>query len=317
MAQITNPRITSVVDAAQVLPAAIPAMPGGGPLAKDAFKNVKVLGDLSAAEFTRTMLAITAWVSPTQGCAYCHAPGDDLSVDKLYTKTVARKMLEMTRHINTDWKSHVAQTGVTCYTCHRGQPVPAKVWFADPGPPHARGAAADSAGQNMPSVEAALTAMPYDMLSPFLLGESGIRTQGTTALPTGNRQSIKQTEGTYALMAHISTSLGVNCTFCHNSRSFGDWSQSPVQRTSAFHGIRMARDLNKAYLEPLTPVFPVERLGPLGDAPKVSCATCHQGQNKPLKGAPLLKDHPALGPAVADAPAAAATVVAQAQTVAR
>ena len=78
------------------------------------------------------MTAITAWVAPVQGCAYCHADGEDLSSDKLYTKVVARRMLQMTRHINGDWKQHVAATGVTCYTCHRGQPVPAAVWFTDP-----------------------------------------------------------------------------------------------------------------------------------------------------------------------------------------
>lgn len=305
MVQVSNPRITSALDAAQVLPTAIPAMPEGGPLAKNTFKNVQVLGDLTVGEFTRTMLAITAWVSPTQGCAYCHVTGDDLSIDKLYTKTVARKMLQMTLHINKDWKSHVVATGVTCYTCHRGQPVPAKVWFTDPGPKQARGSTADSAGQNMPSIEAALMATPYDPFTPFLLNETAIRTQGTTALPTGNRQTIKQTEATYSLMAHISKSLGVNCTFCHNSRSFAEWDQSPPQRTTAFHGIRMARDLNKAYMEPLTATFPPERLGPLGDAPKVNCATCHQGENKPLRGAPLLKDHPVLG----------ATTVAAANTV--
>ena len=99
---------------------------------------------------------------------------------------------------------------------------------------------------------------------------------GPTALPTGNRQSIKQTEWTYSLMVHMSESLGVNCTFCHNSREFGDWAQSPLQRTTAFHGIRMARDLNNAYLVPLTGSFPAERLGPTGDVAKVSCATCHQ-----------------------------------------
>jgi len=68
------------------------------------------------------MLAITQWVAPEQGCAYCHN-GDNLADDGLYTKIVARRMLQMTRHINKDWKEHVASTGVTCYTCHRGQPV--------------------------------------------------------------------------------------------------------------------------------------------------------------------------------------------------
>jgi len=38
-------------------------------------------------------------------------------------------------------------------------------------------------------------------------------------LPSGNRSSIKQTEWTYSLMIHMSESLGVNCTYCHNHGS--------------------------------------------------------------------------------------------------
>ena len=53
--------------------------------------------------------------------------------DSLYQKKVARRMLQMTQHINESWKdNHVGGTGVTCFTCHRGQPVPAHVWFTDP-----------------------------------------------------------------------------------------------------------------------------------------------------------------------------------------
>jgi photosynthetic reaction center cytochrome c subunit len=309
---------------AQTVPepiAAIPVAPGA-PLAKDSFQNVQVLGDLPATELTRTMLAITAWVAPKQGCVYCHAPGEALSSDKLYTKVVARKMLAMTRHINADWGQHVAPTGVTCYTCHRGEPVPAQVWFT--APPHraSGGATAQSGGQNHPSVVAGLTSLGLDPLTPYLLNDTPIRVGGATSLPTGNKASIQQTEGTFGLMVHMSKSLGVNCTHCHNTRSHIDWAGSPPQRTQAFHGIKMARDLNVTYMQPLTPSFPANRLGALGDVAKVSCATCHQGVNKPLKGAPMLKDHPALAgvwgaaPKTADAgaqavPAAAVAQVAQ------
>ena len=48
----------------------------------------------------------------------------------------------------------------------------------------------------------------------------------TEALPGTDRSSIKQTEWTYALMMHFSTALGVNCTYCHNSRIFASWEQS-------------------------------------------------------------------------------------------
>ena len=311
MGAVINPRIVGPIEAAQTLPEPIAAIPvaAGAPLAKDTYQNVQVLGDLPATELTRTMLAITAWVAPKQGCAYCHAPGEALSSDKLYTKVVARKMIAMTRHINADWKNHVAPTGVTCYTCHRGEPVPAKVWFTEPPHRASGGTTAQSNGQNHPSVQAGLTSLGIDPLTPYLLGNASIRAASTTALPTGRGASIQQTEGTFGLMVHMSKSLGVNCTHCHNTRSHAEWAGSPLTRTKAFHGINMARDLNNAYMLPLTPTFPANRLGALGDVAKISCATCHQGINKPLKGAPMLKDHPALaGPwGAAAATSAAAT----------
>ena len=116
------------------------------------------------------------------------------------------------------------------------------------------------------------------------------------ALPTtGMGSSIQSTEDTYALMMSISKGLGVNCTFCHNTREFGQWSESTPQRVTAWHGIQMVRNLNTEYLDPLKDVFPATRLGPLGDGPKLNCATCHQGANKPLLGVSLAKDYPELG----------------------
>ena len=64
---------------------------------------------------------------------------------------------------------------------------------------------------------------------------------------------------------------------------------------TAWHGIRMVRDLNTDYLDPLQGRVPAKRLGPLGDGPKLNCATCHQGVNKPLLGVSLAKDYPELG----------------------
>jgi photosynthetic reaction center cytochrome c subunit len=103
----------------------------------------------------------------------------------------------------------------------------------------------------------------------------------------------------------MSEGLGVNCTFCHNTRSFFAWDASTPKRTTAYHGIQMVRALNGKYLEPLKPAYPPDRLGPLGDAPKANCATCHRGVSKPLFGAAMLKDYPELGRG-GGAPAAAA-----------
>jgi photosynthetic reaction center cytochrome c subunit len=93
---------------------------------------------------------------------------------------------------------------------------------------------------------------------------------------------------------HISQALNVNCTYCHNTRSFAEWDASTPQRAVAWHAIRTVRQINADYLVPLKPVYPANRLGPTGDPPKANCATCHQGAFKPLFGAPMLKDYPEL-----------------------
>jgi photosynthetic reaction center cytochrome c subunit len=272
---------------------ALPPASADGPKAGKVYQNVKVLGDLSVAQFTQLMVSMTNWVAPTEGCAYCHNPAN-LAEEGKYTKVVARRMIEMTQHINSGWKNHVAETGVTCYTCHRGKPVPEQIWFKEP--PQANGAdfIGGRAGQNLAAKSVGLSSLPSDPFTPFLLDSLDIRVNGDTALPSGNRHSIKQAEWTYGLMTHMSTALGVNCTYCHNSRSFSSWEGNPPQRATAWHGIRMARELNLNYLEPLTATFPSQRKGEMGDVAKLNCATCHQGAYKPLYGAPMIKNHPEL-----------------------
>jgi len=291
-----NPRTVERAMAGVEIPEIYALDSTGGPRASEVYDNVQVLGDLSVEQFDRLMAAIAEWVAPDADCGYCHNL-DNLAEDSVYAKVVARRMIEMTRNINSEWDTHVADTGVTCYTCHRGEPVPAQVWFMDPGPPQARGMAADRAGQNIASATVGATSLPYDPFTTLLNADDNIRVVSETALPNGNDANIKQTEVTYGLMMHVSEALGVNCTFCHNSRSFFDWDQSAPQRTTAWHGIRMVGDINATYLEPLTGDFPEERLGPTGDVGKVNCATCHQGANKPLYGARMLDDFPSLSAA--------------------
>lgn len=237
------------------------------------WRNVQVLNDVSPTEFLRTMTAMSTWVAGTGNCAYCHNVAalwsDTLPNGKpIYTKLVARRMLQMTRHINGQYPQHVKNTGVTCYTCHLGKPLPNGLWF-------------------------------YTDQTDYLrhyLDRDGARVVSQQMAPsrTGNRSSVKQTEWTYALMISQSTSLGVNCTYCHNSRQFASWTQAPPARVTAYHGILMLRDVNSSYLSPLQPVYPAVRLGNLGDAPKAQCVTCHNGNYKPLYGAQMVKYYPAL-----------------------
>jgi photosynthetic reaction center cytochrome c subunit len=293
MEQLVNKRIDAAKAAQNEVPTAIPAAPADGPLASSVYQNIQVLKDLNVAQFTRVMVAITQWVAPPdQSCNYCH--GANMASDERYTKVVSRRMLQMVRHINSDWKDHVGATGVTCYTCHRGNAVPQNVWFTNPGESSTTGLIAGNAGKNKPSAAVGLTALPYDPFTMYLLADKNIRVVSTTALPDADRSSIKQTDATYALMIHMSESLGVNCTYCHNTRSFAAWDSSTPKRTTAWYGIRLARDLNNDYLTPLTATFPQHRLGVLGDVAKVNCATCHQGVFKPLYGVSMAKDYPEL-----------------------
>jgi photosynthetic reaction center cytochrome c subunit len=291
-----HPATVAAQRAANVVPAPEAKQDPAGQPASGVYQNVKVLGAVDANEFLRDMSAITNWVAPVQGCTYCHSE-ENLAYDTVYTKIVARRMLQMTQHINADWKNHVGTTGVTCYTCHRGNPVPKNIWFHNPVPVPALvgGEAEVNQGKNLPSIAAGDSSLPYDPFTAYLENAADIRVQAGQALPGTDLSSIKQTDWTYALMIHMSNSLGVNCTYCHNSRSFSDWNQSSPQRVTAWYGIRMARDLNDNYLDPLSKVFPRARLGVTGDSAKVNCNTCHQGIYKPLFGASMVADYPELG----------------------
>ncbi len=294
MVENYDPRIVATTYAANQIPEAVPEIPPSGQPSSAVYQNVQVLKDVDSNEFLRLMASITAWVSPQAGCNYCHNP-ENMAADSVYTKVVARRMIQMVQHVNANWKNHVSTTGVTCYTCHRGNPVPANIWFNEPDRSRFTGMVESNVGKNHPASAINNSSLPSDPFTPFLEGDKQIRVKSPTALPTGDRQSIKQTDWTYALMIHFSQSLGVNCTYCHNSRQFAAWDQSTPQRTNAWYGIRMVRDLNQNYLASLQNVFPPARLGPLGDTAKVNCATCHQGVYKPLFGVSMVQSYPELG----------------------
>jgi photosynthetic reaction center cytochrome c subunit len=300
MELVYNPRTLEKTESLHQAPAALDPADKSGPRARQVYQNVKVLGDLSVGEFTRVMVSMTQWIAPEQGCGYCHNL-QNFADDSMYTKVVARRMTQMTQHLNASWKNHVADTGVTCYTCHRGQAVPNQVWFAPDDSKLAKGMLGQRNGQNEPAGSVGGSSLPKDPFTAYLQKDTPIRQISQTALPQGinsTASSTQMTEATYGLMMHMSTGLGVNCAFCHNSRNFSDWKQSPPQRVTAYHGIRMVRELNNEFITPLTSTFPRNRLGPKGDVAKVNCATCHQGAYKPLYGEPMAKLYPELqGPA--------------------
>ena len=132
----------------------------------------------------------------------------------------------------------MGDTGVTCYTCHRGKHIPEYVWTRDPGPPQAGGMARAGTGQNRAGYNVGLASLPSDPFTAFLENDTEVSVIGHTALPVGNTdRDVVDTEWTYALMIHFSNALGVNCTHCHNSRSFFAWDQSAPERVQAWHAL--------------------------------------------------------------------------------
>jgi photosynthetic reaction center cytochrome c subunit len=251
-----------------------------GQKARDVYPDLKVLGDISVDEFGLLMANITAWVVPADappeqsGCNYCHNPENMASYEK-YTKTVALSMLRMTRNINVNWQQHVKGTGVTCYTCHRGKALPAYSWSFTP---EARTDTilGNKHGQNTPAKVVGYSSLPNDPNGWYFVGNREIRVAANEIHPGNQPANIHDAEATYGLMMRVSGALGVNCTFCHNTHSFRDWETSRLQRVTAWHGIRMVRQANEEYIQPLQTVFPADmgRLGPMGDPLKVNCQTC-------------------------------------------
>jgi len=277
----------------------------GEELAGDIYENVQVLGGLTDANFNRLMGAITQWVAPDEGCTYCHAGANDgnYADDDLYTKVVARSMIQMTQSINEDWWAHVnanAEVGVTCYTCHRGQAVPNNIWFrvgevneaADGWP----------AIQNRVTMQSNFTSLPSTYLETYLLADEdgsyapiNVHDLESRVAQQPGDPLIQQTEMTYAFMNYISNSLGVNCVFCHNSRAFYDPGQVTPQWATASLGILMVQDIIDQHLLPLEDVYPPERLGPVfQDAPLAACRTCHQGYQQPMQGLNVIANYPEL-----------------------
>ena len=286
----------------------LPPAATGGPSAIETYKNVKVLTDVSAAEFMRLQYAITAWVSPKQGCDYCHV-GTNYAADDKPQKGAARIMLQMTRHLNADWATHVGKAGMTCYTCHRGQPVPGQAWFPDAPKPESSMVGYQDNWQE--SADTVRKFFPDNGFAEYFLDDQPIAVSSDTVEPGPTLHSWPEATRIYEMMMQLSDGIGVNCGYCHQSRAFNDWNQSSPYRWNAWWAIRMTRDLNRNFLVPIgallpqtrtleheneIPVIPARMTGAQAGNGFVVCATCHFGLPKPLNGANMVNDYPGLTP---------------------
>jgi hypothetical protein len=94
--------------------------PRAGQKAEEAYKNIKALRGTPAEDFNQTMHLMSGALGVD--CEYCHVSQKDRVSDGVKAKVVARNMVKMTADLNR--KSFNGQQVVTCYTCHRGNPIP-------------------------------------------------------------------------------------------------------------------------------------------------------------------------------------------------
>jgi photosynthetic reaction center cytochrome c subunit len=288
--------------AAQNVPAPVLAsVPDDPRPATSVYKNLHSLTDVNAGDFMRLQTAMTAWVSPKEGCGFCHVAGDYAS-DAKPAKEAARVMLAMTRHINTAWSTHVGAGGVTCFSCHEGQPVPRDVWFQSPPHPNPRmmgkGEDWNEAGRTVHAF------FPNEGYEEYLVQATPGVAQSRSDHPSGQTSSPAVVKRLYEMMMQMSDEMGVNCGFCHNSRALFDWSQSTPQRWAGLGGIELTRDINRNYLLGLGDVIPESRLrlddhqpfsipareqGWQSGNALASCGTCHHSAPVPTVGVGLAK----------------------------
>jgi photosynthetic reaction center cytochrome c subunit len=307
--QFPQPDRGAAVD--QTAPPPLPPAQGDTRPATQVYRDVEVLTDTSAAEFMRMQQAITQWVAPREGCGFCHVAAAGGTVDYVSNanprKAMARLMFRMTRHANAGWSSHVGAGGVTCFTCHRGQPVPSEVWLRQPpSPGRPMIARQDDWHESAATVREFFPTAGFD---EYLLQQTPGVAQSYTALPSGQAAAQVVVKRLYEYMMQMAQGIGVNCGYCHNSRAFFDWDQSTPERWSGYSGIALTRDLDRNFLLPAatvlpqasivpgaarSPIVPEQEAGMGAGSALVVCATCHHREPKPLSGADLLAAYPAL-----------------------
>ena len=81
-------------------------------------------------------------------------------------------------------EKHVAKTGVTCWTCHRGQAVPSEHWTLPEDPAH-KGIVGKKNGQNAPIAASAYSSLPNDVLAVYLMGGKDAQAARVTSTTMG------------------------------------------------------------------------------------------------------------------------------------
>jgi hypothetical protein len=82
-----------------------------------------------------------------------------------------------------------------------------------------------------------------------------------------------------AEMQYMNVALGVGCGFCHVPRNFA--SENNPRKATARRMLEMTKGVNQQFFASYVPAEGQSRLG------KVTCFTCHQGNERPKTPDPL------------------------------
>jgi hypothetical protein len=180
--------------------------------ARQIFKNVNVLGDLTGNRMMAGMQSMDG--SLGVGCDHCHDT-ENYPSDAKTPKDTARKMLRMAHDIDT--RFFEGRTFVTCFTCHRRESEPEAFTPTKPAPEWP-----------MPPLSADEAAKPAKTIFKNL--------ELTGDVPAGRIPTV---------MNLFATALGVGCAHCHDT---GDWaSDKKPAKKRARDMLRMVRAIGETY----------------------------------------------------------------------
>lgn len=90
-------------------------------LAEQVFKNIEILKGKKASRLPGMMSALTGLLGVN--CTHCHVK-DKWDSEEKPAKQTTRRHFEMQAQMNKEF--FAGRNAITCWTCHRGQPKPAK-----------------------------------------------------------------------------------------------------------------------------------------------------------------------------------------------
>lgn len=287
--------------------------------------NVQVLVGMSSAQIWTYMQQYVSGALGV-GCQYCHNINNFAS-DEYPQKIAARNMLRLVRDVNAEfivnlpnWQGNYVQ----CATCHNNAPNNLEGFgaqFINSVPPikvtvdplDANGMAILDPAQKPEAIREPVLLKDailfyiynYQVWKPFDPNdpESG---RGSLALTYDGGRTQDQVTINQNVMNYQAWSLGVGCTFCHNSRNFVAYELNPagdnvLNPLYAYNKLKAQRMLllttwlaenwprYGAIAKPEIPTgsgaasrYSYQRLGDGQIYNVPGCYTCHQGNNIPL-----------------------------------